>query len=182
GLADPGGTDHQDVLGSDLAAQRLAHLHPAPAVAQRDRDGALRLVLADDVLVELLHDLARRHLRHISRSVSQSVRPDAACSSSMTMFWFVNTQISPAIRRAFSVMARASRSVFLSSARAAACANGPPDPIAIRSFSGSITSPLPDMMNELSRSATQSSASSRRRRRSVRQSLASSIAARVRLP
>jgi hypothetical protein len=45
-----------------------------------------------------------------------------------------------------------------------------------------MTSPLPEMISELARSATQSSASRRRRLRSVRQSLASSTAARARLP
>src|SRR5210317_1337185 len=52
----------------------------------------------------------------------------------------------------------------------------------MRSSSGSITSPLPEMISDASSLATHSSASSRRSRRSVRQSLASSIAARVRLP
>ena len=50
------------------------------------------------------------------------------------------------------------------------------------SSSGSMTSPLPETMNEFFASATHSSASRRRRLRSVRQSFASSIAARVRLP
>ena len=50
------------------------------------------------------------------------------------------------------------------------------------SSSGSMTSPLPDTMKEVFASATHSSASRRRRLRSVRQSFASSIAARVRLP
>jgi hypothetical protein len=57
GLADAGGTDHEYVLGRDLLAQRLLHLHAPPAVAQRDGHGALGRVLADDVLVELLDDL-----------------------------------------------------------------------------------------------------------------------------
>ena len=47
--------------------------------------------------------------------------------------------------------------------------------------SGSITSPVPLMISEVSLSATASSASSLPRRRSVRQSLASSTAARVQL-
>ncbi len=62
-LADARRPDHQDVLRRDLAAQRLFDLRAAPTVAQRDRDGALRVVLADDVLVELLDDFAWRH-RH----------------------------------------------------------------------------------------------------------------------
>ena len=70
-----------------------------------------------------------------------------------------------------------------SSARAAAWANGPPEPMAIRSCSGSITSPLPEIDERVRRRRRRSSSASRRRRlRSVRQSLASSIAARVRLP
>ena len=58
GLADAGRADHQDVLRRDLLAQRLGHLLPPPAVAQRDRDGALRVVLPDDVLVELGDDFS----------------------------------------------------------------------------------------------------------------------------
>ena len=56
GLADAGRPDHQDVLRRDLLAQRLGDLLAAPAVAQRDRHRALRLALADDVLVELVDD------------------------------------------------------------------------------------------------------------------------------
>jgi hypothetical protein len=59
GLADPGRSDHQDVLRRDLLAQRLLHLHAAPAVAQRDGHGALGRGLPDDVLVEFLDDLLR---------------------------------------------------------------------------------------------------------------------------
>ena len=57
GLADPGRADHENVLRRDLLAQRLADLHAAPAVAQRDRHRALGRVLADDVFVEFLDDL-----------------------------------------------------------------------------------------------------------------------------
>ena len=60
GLADAGRPDHQDVLRRDFLAQRLVHLHAPPAVAQRDGHGALGGVLADDVLVQLLDDLAGR--------------------------------------------------------------------------------------------------------------------------
>src|SRR5882672_500912 len=71
---------------------------------------------------------------------------------------------------------------FSSRARAAACAYGPPEPIAINPSSGSITSPMPVMISDDSRSATASIASRRRSTRSVRQSLASSTAERIRLP
>ncbi len=61
GLADAGGSDHQDVLGRDFVAQLGRDILPAPAVAQRDRDRALGVVLADDIAIELGDDLARRH-------------------------------------------------------------------------------------------------------------------------
>src|ERR1700733_8489230 len=91
-------------------------------------------------------------------------------------------QISAAILSARSTIPFASSSVFSTSARAAAWANCPPEPIAATSYSGSMTSPLPEMTKIFSGSPTRSSASRRRRYRSERQSLASSIAARVRLP
>ena len=52
GLAAAGRPDHQDVLGRDLVAQLGAELLAPPAVAQRHRDRALGVGLADDVLVE----------------------------------------------------------------------------------------------------------------------------------
>ncbi len=63
GLADAGRADHQDVLRHDLVAQTVRHVAAAPARAQRDRDGALGGVLADDMLVELVDDFLRRQ-RH----------------------------------------------------------------------------------------------------------------------
>ena len=62
GLADAGRPDHQDVLGRDLLGHLRRQPLPAQAVAQRDRHGALRLGLPDDVLVELGDDLARRQV------------------------------------------------------------------------------------------------------------------------
>ena len=61
-LADARRADHEDVLRDDLVTHRARELAAAPAVAECDGDGALRLVLADDVLVELFDDLARRLL------------------------------------------------------------------------------------------------------------------------
>ena len=58
GLADAGRPDHQDVLGQNLLAQLVVELLPAPAVAERNGDGALGVALADDVAVELGNDLA----------------------------------------------------------------------------------------------------------------------------
>ena len=72
GLAHAGRPDHEDVLRRDFLAQRFFDLLAAPAVAQRDRDGALGVVLADDVLIELVNDFLRGHSR-----------------VSMTCCWFV---------------------------------------------------------------------------------------------
>ena len=91
-------------------------------------------------------------------------------------------QMSAAISSALETIERASSFVSSSSARAAACAYAPPEPIASSSCSGSITSPVPEIKSDCVLSATIRSASSRRSIRSVRQSFASSIAARVRLP
>ena len=73
GLADARRADHQDVLGRDLLAQWLVDLHATPAVAERDRDRALGRGLADDVLVQLLDDLAGRHRLHGQPAASSSM-------------------------------------------------------------------------------------------------------------
>ncbi len=62
GLADAGRADHDDVLGHHVGGHLGREFLAADAVAQRDGDGALGRVLADDVLVELRDDLPRRHL------------------------------------------------------------------------------------------------------------------------
>ena len=49
---------HQDVLGQHFLAQFVVELQPAPAVAQRDGDRALGVVLADDEAVEFGNDFA----------------------------------------------------------------------------------------------------------------------------
>ncbi len=67
GLADAGRADHDDVLGHHVGGHLGRELLAADAVAQRDGDGALGGVLADDVLVELGHDLPRRHLVELRR-------------------------------------------------------------------------------------------------------------------
>ena len=71
GLADAGRADHQDVLRHHLLAQLLVELQPPPAVAQRDRDGALGVVLADDEAVELGNDFARRKVGHALLTIKQ---------------------------------------------------------------------------------------------------------------
>ena len=42
--------------------KRLINLHAAPAVAQRDRDSAFGLILANNVLVQFLDDFSWGHL------------------------------------------------------------------------------------------------------------------------
>ena len=65
GLADAGGSDHQNVLGRDFLSHDPLDPHPPPAVAQRDGAGALGGILSDDVFIEFMHDFLRRHLRHL---------------------------------------------------------------------------------------------------------------------
>ena len=64
GLADAGRPDHQDVLRQHLLAQRAGELQPPPAIAQRDRDGALGVGLADDEAVEFGDDFAGGEVGH----------------------------------------------------------------------------------------------------------------------
>ena len=67
GLADAGRADHQDVLGQHLLAQLVVELQPPPAVAQRDRDRALGVGLADDEAVELGDDFAGGEVGHLTQ-------------------------------------------------------------------------------------------------------------------
>src|SRR5262249_25339815 len=69
GLADTGRADHQDVLGQHLLAQLLVELQPPPAVAQRDRDRALGIALADDEAVEFGDNFAGREVGHVASQV-----------------------------------------------------------------------------------------------------------------
>ncbi len=64
GLADTGRPDHQDVLRQHLFAQAAGELLPPPAVAQRDRYGALGVALADDEAVEFGYDFTGREVSH----------------------------------------------------------------------------------------------------------------------
>jgi len=63
-LPTPVGPDHQDVLRQNLLAQLGHELLPAPAVAQRDGDSALGVVLSDNV---------RSSSETISRGVKNAV-------------------------------------------------------------------------------------------------------------
>ena len=65
GLADAGRPDHQDVFRQHLFAQAAGELQPPPAVAQRDRDRALGVGLADDEAVEFGDDFAGRKVGHV---------------------------------------------------------------------------------------------------------------------
>ena len=64
GFADAGGADHDDVLGRHVLAQLGGQLLPPPAIADGHGHGPLGRVLADDVAVQLLHDLPRRQVCH----------------------------------------------------------------------------------------------------------------------
>ena len=106
GLADAGRPDHQDVLRRDLLPQRLGHLLPPPAVAQRDGDGALGGVLPDDVLVELGDDLGGSHVGHGGPAAKKNGRP----SRTAVVFYPGPTAPSPrALSRRERVTARAAR-------------------------------------------------------------------------
>ena len=54
--------DHDDVLGNDFFCHIRWQLLPAHAVAQSNGNGTFRVLLPDNVLVELDNDLARRQL------------------------------------------------------------------------------------------------------------------------
>ena len=58
-LTDPGGADHDDVLGGDLVAEFLGNLLSTPPVPQGDGNRSLRFALSDDVTVELGDNLSR---------------------------------------------------------------------------------------------------------------------------
>ena len=74
GLADTGRADHQDVLRQHLVAHFFGQLLATPTVAQRNGDGALGVVLADDVAVEFGDDLAGAEIGHtVSRTTDSLV-------------------------------------------------------------------------------------------------------------
>jgi hypothetical protein len=57
GLAHAGGTDEDDVLGSDLILSGVGHLTAAPPVSQGNGHRPLGRILADDVFVQFGHDI-----------------------------------------------------------------------------------------------------------------------------
>ena len=72
GLAAARGADHQDVLGRYLVAQFGRQALAAPAVAQRDGDRALGVLLADDMRIERGDDgLGGQAVCHVGSSVSE---------------------------------------------------------------------------------------------------------------
>ena len=106
-FADAGWADHQNVLRQDFFPQVIGKLLASPAIAQCDGDGALRVVLADDVAVEFGYNLARAERGHTVSKTTDSL---------------VYIQISAAICMALRAMASASISSRSISARAAASA------------------------------------------------------------
>ena len=72
-LPTPVGPIMRMFFGADVLPHRLiGKLLPPPAVADGDRDGALGVVLADDVPVELGDDLLGRQLIHAAYSTKRS--------------------------------------------------------------------------------------------------------------
>ena len=59
-FSDAGRADHENVFGRDFIAHFAFEPLTAPTVANCDRDGALGIVLTDDVAIELGDDLSRR--------------------------------------------------------------------------------------------------------------------------
>ena len=74
GLADAGRPDHQDVLGRYLISQRVRHTLAPPAVAQRQRDGALGVGLTDNEAVQFGDDFAGREVSHSRPPIVSTVR------------------------------------------------------------------------------------------------------------
>ncbi|MNE33026.1 hypothetical protein D3C80_1266670 [compost metagenome] len=72
GFTDTGRADHQDVLRRYFNAQLFRQLHAAPAVAQGNGDGALGIVLADDVAVEFVDDFTGSHGHNIQWTSSKN--------------------------------------------------------------------------------------------------------------
>ena len=70
GFTNTGRADHQNVLGRDFDAQLFRQLHSAPAITQRDGDGAFGIVLADDMAIEFVDDFAGSHRHDMWRSSS----------------------------------------------------------------------------------------------------------------
>ena len=64
-LSHAGRPDHDDVLRRHVLPHRFGELAAAPSIAHRDRDGALSVGLADDVLVELGNDLLGGEVVHV---------------------------------------------------------------------------------------------------------------------
>ncbi len=79
GLAHAGWSDHEDVLGHDLGALVLGEREAAVAVAHGDGDGALGVVLPDDVAIQLADDLLRRQVLHALRSCLRDGEYNGQC-------------------------------------------------------------------------------------------------------
>ena len=82
GFADARGAHHDDVLRRDLLPELGRKAAPAVTVAQRDRHGAFRLILADDITIKRFNDFTRcKHLYFLHGDVAvgeyADVRSDA---------------------------------------------------------------------------------------------------------
>src|SRR5213075_2498809 len=74
GFADAGGTDENDVVRTDLLANRLGSTLTAPAIAQRNRHRLLRVSLSHDIAIELGDDLLWRQVGESGEGLFGAVR------------------------------------------------------------------------------------------------------------
>jgi hypothetical protein len=111
-------------FGSTSSRSLVGQLLAAPAVAQRDGDRALGVVLADDEAVELGDDLARGRSGHRHFIGSRCLDGDVAVG--------VDADVGGDRHGLAAAIASASRPSTVSSARAAASAKLPPEPMPIR--------------------------------------------------
>ncbi|MNV50762.1 hypothetical protein D3C71_1427890 [compost metagenome] len=88
-LADTGRADHQDVLRHDFIAQALVELVTTPAVTQRNCNGALGIMLADDVAIEFGNDFAGGEIGHVILSAFPLRPANAARSAGPFWEWMI---------------------------------------------------------------------------------------------
>src|SRR5258707_873497 len=87
-FADAGRADHQNIFRQDVFRNFGWQLLAAHAVAQCHGDGAFRCILPDDILVELRHDFARRHVVERGKKLFSLRRRGAIASGRQNYFFF----------------------------------------------------------------------------------------------
>ncbi len=74
GLPDAGRSDHKDILRYDLFFQFFAELLAAPAIAESNGNGLLRLCLPYNIMIKFLNDLSRCQFAQSDSPVLIAVR------------------------------------------------------------------------------------------------------------